>query len=78
MSALCQTLHFKNLYLRMTLTGNSLAVQGLGLSAFTAVDWGSIPGQGTKIPQSAWRGKKKKERKKTLTKGTFLMLNTKV
>ena len=31
--------------------GNSLAVQGLGLHAFTAKDPGSIPGWGTKIPQ---------------------------
>ena len=33
--------------------GNSLAVQWLGLSTFTAVAWGSIPGQGTKILQAA-------------------------
>ena len=29
--------------------GNSLVVQGLGLSAFTAVGPGSIPGKGTRI-----------------------------
>ena len=29
--------------------GNSLVVQWLGLSAFTAVGPGSIPGQGTRI-----------------------------
>ena len=30
--------------------GNSLAVQQLGLGAFTTVSLGSIPGEGTKIP----------------------------
>ena len=34
--------------------GNSLAVQWLGLGAFTARVIGSIPGGGTKIPQAAW------------------------
>ena len=36
--------------------GNSLAVQWLGLHAFTAKGWGSIPGWGTEIPTScvAW------------------------
>ena len=33
--------------------GNSLVVQWLGLCTFTAVGPGSIPGQGTKIPQAA-------------------------
>ena len=42
---------------RMTLklsrkVGNSLAVQWLGLHALTAEGLGSIPGQGTKIPQA--------------------------
>ena len=32
--------------------GNSLAVQWLGLCAFTAEGPGSTPGQGTKIPQA--------------------------
>ena len=41
-------------------TGNSLAVQWLGLRAFTAEGPGSIPGRGTKIPQAAWCGKKQK------------------
>ena len=40
--------------------GNSLAVQWLGLCASIAGGRGSIPGQGTKIPQAAWCGKKKK------------------
>ena len=35
------------------ISGNSLAVQWLGPGAFTAEDLGSIPGQGTKIPQAA-------------------------
>ena len=40
--------------------GNSLVVQWLGLRAFTAEGSGSIPGQGTKIPQAVWQGQKKK------------------
>ena len=35
-------------------TGNSLAVQWLGLCALTAAGQGSIPGWGTKIPQARW------------------------
>ena len=38
--------------------GNSLVVQWLGLHAFTAEDLGSIPGQGTKIPQAMQCGQK--------------------
>ena len=38
--------------------GNSLAVQWLGLCAFTAEGLGSIPGEGTKIPQATWCGQK--------------------
>ena len=38
--------------------GNSLAVQWLGLGAFTAMGLGSIPGQGTKIPQAVQHGQK--------------------
>ena len=38
---------------------NSLAVQWLGHGAFTAEGAGSIPGQGTKIPQAAAQPKKK-------------------
>ena len=37
--------------------GNSLVVQWLGLSAFTAKGTGSIPGQGTKIPQATHQKK---------------------
>ena len=38
---------------------NSLTVQSLGPGAFTAV--GSIPGQGTKIPQAMWIEPKKEK-----------------
>ena len=41
--------------------GSSLATQWLGLCAFTAEGLGSIPGQGTTIPQAS-RPKIKKER----------------
>ena len=45
--------------------GNSLEVQWLVLRAFTAEGPGSIPGQGTKIPQTArLLGQKKKKKKK--------------
>ena len=36
--------------------GNSLAVQWLKLSTFTAKDPGSISGQGTKTQQAMWHG----------------------
>ena len=35
------------------MSGNSLAVQWLGLGTFTAEGLGSVPGQGTKILQAA-------------------------
>ena len=44
-------------------SGNSLVVQWLVLGAFTAEGPDSIPSQGTKIPQAAWRGQKKNKRK---------------
>ena len=44
--------------------GNSLAVQWLGLSTFTAVGPGSIPGQGPKIPQAMQHSQKDKFKKK--------------
>ena len=48
----------------------SLALQWLGLRAFTAEGMGSIPGRGTKVPHTSWRDqKKKKENKFTVTKG---------
>ena len=56
-------------------TRNSQAVQWLGLSTFTIMDPGSIPGWETKIPQVAWLGFKKKKRKekerKTIRKCLF-------
>ena len=39
------------------ISGNTLAVQWLGLHAFTAEGLGSISGQGTKIPQAVQQGK---------------------
>ena len=42
------------------LSGNPLAVQRLELRTFTAGGPGSIPGQGTKIPQAVRYGQKKK------------------
>ena len=47
--------------------GNSLVVQWLGLSTFTAMGLRSIPGHQTKILQASWHSKKKKrERKKSV------------
>ena len=40
---------------------NSLAVQWLGLGAFSAKGPGSIPGRGTKIPQAVQRSQKQKK-----------------
>ena len=45
--------------LRKVNPGNSLAVQWLGLRAFTAEDVGSIPGRGTKVPQAVRCSQKK-------------------
>ena len=39
-------------------TGTSLAVQGLRFSASSARGVSSVPGQGTKMPDAAWCGKK--------------------
>ena len=41
-----------------------LVVQRLGLGTFIAKGLGSIPGQGTKIPQDTWHGQKFKKKKK--------------
>ena len=43
---------------------NSLVVQWLGLHASTAGGLGSIPGQGTKIPQASWWGQKQTNKQK--------------
>ena len=40
------------LYFKVGDLGSSFVVQWLGLCAFTALGPGSIPGQGTKIPQA--------------------------
>ena len=49
------------------LTGNSLAVQWLGLYIFTAEGVSLIPGWGTKILQVVWFDQNKtKQNKKTL------------
>ena len=40
-------------------------IHQLRLYAFTAKDAGSIPGQGTKIPQAVWCGEEKKRFKHT-------------
>ena len=45
-------------YKKGTFLGNSLAVQWLGLCAFTAEVAGSIPGPGTKISQATWHSQK--------------------
>ena len=44
-------------------TGNSWAIQWLGLYASTAEGKGLIPGQRTKIPQAVWHGQKKPKTK---------------
>ena len=58
--------------IKWTITGNSLAVQWLGLQASTAGDTGSIPGQGTRIPQAHGTAKRKKNKIKwTITYKVF-------
>ena len=44
-------------------SGNSLAVQWLGLRVFTAKDASSTPGWGNKILQALWRSQRKKKTK---------------
>ena len=46
---------------KITQPSESLAVQRLGLFAFTAEGADSIPGWGTKIPQAAQCNQKKKD-----------------
>ena len=43
-------------------SGNSWAIQWLGLCASTSEGKGLIPGQRTKVPQAAWHGQKKKKK----------------
>ena len=51
------------LLFKIQIVRNSLVVQWLGLSAFTAKGAGSIPGRGTKIPHAAQCGQKNKKYK---------------
>ena len=52
------TRHFA--FVKTTELGSSLMVQWLGLGAFTIGGWGSIPDQGTKIPQALQHNKLRK------------------
>ena len=52
---------------RLSLTGNSLVVQWLGLHTSTAGGTGSIPGQRTKIPET--------EEKRKIIINSFLSLH---
>ena len=51
---------FRETRVRILIPGYSLAVQWLGLCAFTAGGSGLIPGQGIKSPQATQHGQKKK------------------
>ena len=51
---------FFSWFFLLSFIGNSLVVQWLGLHAPTARSPGSIPGEGTKIPQAMQSGPKKK------------------
>ena len=51
--------------------GNSLVVQWLGLSTFTAMGLRSVPGHQTKILQASWHSRKKRERKEE--KGVWIL-----
>ena len=52
----------KQISSRSLVLGNSLAVQWLGLRAFTSKSLGSNPDQGTKIRQDTWHSGKKKKK----------------
>ena len=54
------------LKIKLLVLGNSLAVQWLGLRAFTSEGLGSIPGWGTNIPEAVWYSQKKKKKIKLL------------
>ena len=49
--------------------GNSLVVQQLGLCALNAEGPGSIPSQGSKIPQDEWCSQKTKQNKQNNQSG---------
>ena len=53
------THHFKRVLPSFPLMGNFLVVQWLGFGTFISGAPGSIPGQGSKIPQASWCDKKK-------------------
>ena len=53
--------------------GNFLVVQWLGLCTYTAEGAGSVPGQGTKIPQATHGGQKKKKWSKNLNRLFFFL-----
>ena len=53
--------------------GTSLAIQCLGLGTFTAVDPGSIPGQGTKILLRHCSTASKKKRKILMPRGPSVL-----
>ena len=57
----CELLYLNIKCVRNQISGNSLVVQWLGLCAFPAEGSGSIPGQGTKIPQVAQCSQKRKK-----------------
>ena len=54
--------------------GTSLAVQWLGLCAFTAKGPGSVTGQGTEIPQATQHGQKQKRVKLAMIPAQLLLL----
>ena len=51
---------WESLFVEMICLGNSLVVQWLRLRAFIATGLGLVPGLGTKMPQAALGGQKKK------------------
>ena len=55
--------------------GNSMAVQWLGLWAFTAEGPGLIPGRGTKIPRASYCAKKKKRKETKQTKNALMWIS---
>ena len=56
--------HSSKVYQEIDISGNSLAVQWLGLGAFTAEGLVSVPCWGTKTPwEAAWHGQNKKQKK---------------
>ena len=54
------------LFIQEVISGTSMDVQWLGLWAFTVKGPGSIPGQGSKIPQAVQCGQKQINKMKAL------------